>query len=109
MASSPPCLPAVPPGGAQPSSGSRAPAPYPDAVRHTRLGVEDAPNASKIEEVKNLWELKPKVDNLATVPRKAYSEPGLHASGHGFAPHLHFPLSAVQTHTQRWTMWGPGL
>lgn len=100
MTSSSPCLPAILPGEALPGSGSRAPAPCPGAVRHAGLDVEDAPNASKPEEVKNLWGLKPKLDNLATVPGNAYSEPGFYPGGHSFSPHLHFPPSAVQMHTQ---------
>lgn len=64
------------------------------------LDVEDAPNASKPEEVKNSWGLKPKLGNSATVPGNAYSEPGLRAGGHGFNPHLHFPPTPLQIHMQ---------
>lgn len=66
-------------------------------------------DASKPEKVKNSAGLKPKLDNLATVPGYACSEPGLRAGGRSFIPHLHFPPSAVQMHTQGWEMWGPGL
>lgn len=48
-----PSLPAILPWGALPGSGSRAPAPCPGAVGHGGLDVEDAPSASKPEEVKN--------------------------------------------------------
>jgi len=100
MTSSPPCLPAVVPGGALCRGGSRASTPCPGAVRHAGLWMEDAPDASEPEEVKNSWRLKPKLDNLATVPGNAYLEPGLCAGGHGFSPHLHFLPLAMQTHTQ---------
>lgn len=65
---------------------------------HAMLDTEDALNALNPREVKNSRGWKPKPDNLATVAG-ACSEPALHAGGHGFGLHLHFPPGAVQTNT----------